>query len=103
MDARTFAPPPLDAVVTNAPLGRRVNRDGALAEVLCDVLSRAVAALRPGGRIVLTSPHPRTTHDFLRAAGLTLRASSLLDMGGFSVDLAIFEKPAGPKKRRIVG
>lgn len=103
VDARTFTPPPVDAVVTNAPLGRRVNRDGALAQVISEVLARAVAALRPGGRVVLTSPHPRTTHDLLRSAGLSLRASSLLDMGGFSVDLAVFEKPGAPKKRRIVG
>lgn len=93
LDARKFDPPPLTAVISNVPLGRRVVRDRSLGALLVEVLHKACAALQPGGRIAITCPHPDLIHPVFGAAGLSCRYSSELDMGGFSATLLCFERP----------
>jgi hypothetical protein len=67
-DATTFKPEGVTLIVSNPPMGRRVQR-GDVAPLLGDFLASAGGLLQPGGRLVWISPLPRVTQPAARARG----------------------------------
>lgn len=100
-DAVTASPEGVTLIVTNPPMGRRVQR-GTHAELLERFVSHAARVLVPGGALVWLVPEPRRIRERASSAGLDLERAFTVDMGGFSAELAVYVKRA-EKKRRIVG
>lgn len=98
-DATTHRPTGVTLIVTNPPMGRRVHR-GDVGPLLTAFVANAAAVLAPGGRLAWISPLPRVTDPALQAAGLVLRGSLTLDMGGFTGQLQRWDKPLRPPGRR---
>jgi len=88
-DATRYAPADVSLILTNPPMGRRVQR-GDVAPLLTDFLRNAASVLRPGGRLVWISPLPRVTQQAARGAGLVCRRTQPLDMGGFMAQLEVW-------------
>ncbi|WP_049949730.1 HEAT repeat domain-containing protein [Sorangium cellulosum] len=89
------APPPGDAptlILTNPPLGRRVERTGDLEAQLERFVEGAARALAPGGRLVWISPFPERTEATARRSGLRPEALQRVDMGGFDAQIQSFHK-----------
>ncbi len=105
-DARTFTPKRApDLIVTNPPMGRRVQRTGELRTLLADFVTHAADVLAPGGALVWLSPQPEL-RDVAVLAGLRVAYERRVDLGGFFAMLLRLEKPAAPSeptRRRIVG
>ena len=93
-DATTHCPAGVTLIITNPPMGRRVQR-GDVAPLLTAFLTNAGAVLQPGGRLVWISPLPRVTQAAARAAGLVCRRAQPIDMGGFNAQLEVWSRPAG--------
>lgn len=108
-DALTFQPEKApDLIVSNPPMGRRVQRTGELANLLVDFVVHAAEVLAPGGALVWLSPQPDLVM-VARSAGLQPTYERRVDLGGFFATLIRLEKPLpavvkpeGPAKRRIV-
>ncbi|WP_437894041.1 HEAT repeat domain-containing protein [Sorangium sp. So ce124] len=91
------APPPGEAptlILTNPPLGRRVERTGDLDAMLDRFVEGAAHALAPGGRMVWISPFPERTEAIARRSGLRPEALLRVDMGGFDAQIQSFHKEA---------
>jgi precorrin-6B methylase 2 len=98
-DARSHRPPrPVDLIVTNPPLGRRIPIDD-LQEFLADVLRHAARVLVPGGRLVWVSPDGPRTAALAPALGLELVDRRAVDMGGFSAEAQVLAR-AGTARNR---
>lgn len=82
---------PVDAIVSNPPMGRRVQR-GTHGDLLEAFVDRAAAVLAPGGALVWVVPEPKRIRARAKRAGLVLEGSWSLDMGGFGADLAVYRK-----------
>ena len=93
-DATTHDPGGVTLVITNPPMGRRVQR-GDVAPLLTSFLAHVGRVLAPGGRLVWISPLPRVTQPAARQAGLVCRRAEPLDMGGFTAQLEVWLRPAG--------
>lgn len=91
-DATTHSPAGVTLIITNPPMGRRVQR-GDVAPLLTAFLTNAGAVLQPGGRLVWISPLPRVTQAAARAAGLVCRRAQPIDMGGFNAQLEVWSRP----------
>lgn len=91
--ALEFAPAGVSLIITNPPMGRRVVRDGSLAELLEGFLRHAASALRPGGRLVWLSPLEVKTERQGRALGLRVAAGPDVDVGGFSARVQVLTRP----------
>ena len=85
-DARTHAPRDVTLVLTNPPMGRRV-QSGKLDELLVAFVANVARVLRPGGRFVWITPRPRTTNRALERAGLRKSNDLVVDMRGFAANL----------------
>jgi len=92
-DATTHSPEGVTLIITNPPMGRRVQR-GDVAPLLTAFLTHVGAVLRPGGRLVWISPLPRVTQAAARPAGLVCRRAQPIDMGGFNAQLEVWSRPA---------
>lgn len=79
-DARAYAPGPIDLILTNPPLGSRVQLDAAA--LLGAALPGMVRQLAPGGRLVWITPAPTKTGPVLEQLGLARRSSLHVDLGG---------------------
>jgi SAM-dependent methyltransferase len=84
-DARDPAGPPgqpgsIDLIITNPPLGSRVQLDAAA--LLVAALPGFARALAPGGRLVWIAPAPRRTTPVAEQLGLVRRRSHAVDLGG---------------------
>lgn len=79
-DARELAPGPLDLVITNPPLGSRVQVDAAA--LLAGILPHLVRQLAPGGRLVWITPAPRRTGPIAERLGLRRTLALPVDLGG---------------------
>lgn len=91
-DATQFTPDVAPTLVlTNPPMGRRVQR-GAHVDVLGRFVEHAAGLLRPGGALVLPVPEPGRFHDRAARAGLVLDRTWTIDMGGFPAALSVFRK-----------
>ncbi|WP_437275651.1 HEAT repeat domain-containing protein [Sorangium sp. So ce375] len=91
------APPPGEPptlILTNPPLGRRVERTGDLDAMLDRFVEGAARALAPGGRMVWISPFPERTEATARRSGLRPEALLRVDMGGFDAQIQSFHKEA---------
>ncbi|MBX3262436.1 MAG: methyltransferase [Labilithrix sp.] len=99
-DAVAVAPEGVTAIVTNPPMGRRVQR-GAHVDLLERFVAHAARVLVPGGALVWLVPEPRRVRERAAAAGLELTRAFSVDMGGFSAELAVYVKRA-ERRRRIV-
>jgi 23S rRNA G2445 N2-methylase RlmL len=90
-DAVTFTPsarPTL--IITNPPLGRRVERTRALPALLERFVEHAASLLAPRGRLVWISPFPGRTLAVARRCGLTQTLAQDVDLGGFTAGLQAF-------------
>ncbi|MEO8178425.1 MAG: methyltransferase [Deltaproteobacteria bacterium] len=85
--ALEFAPAGVSLILTNPPMGRRLARDGSLAELLEQFVRHAARVLRPKGRLVWLSPLSRQTERAARAAGLEVDNGPNVDLGGFDARL----------------
>ena len=79
-DARTHAPGPVDLIVTNPPLGSRVQLDAAA--LLEAALPNFIKQLGPKGRLVWISPASRRTTPVIERLGLRLAQRYAVDLGG---------------------
>lgn len=94
-DACTFKPPgdtPINLVITNPPMGRRVERGGH-ADLLDRFLTHASAILAPDGAIVWLAPQPERARARAALCGLELDRAFSVDMGGFPAELSVYRKP----------
>jgi 23S rRNA G2445 N2-methylase RlmL len=89
-DATTHAPAGTTLIVTNPPMGRRVARDGTLAELLDRFVDHAAEVLRPGGRLVWLSPLGARTTARAASRGFNVTLDTEVDMGGFRTRLQRF-------------
>lgn len=99
-DATTYVPDkPANVVITNPPMGRRVERGGH-ADLLERFLSHARRrddVLVKGGAIVWLLPQPDRMRSHAEAEGFETARAFAVDMGGFSAELTIFVKsPRAP-------
>ncbi len=92
--ALELAPPGVSLIITNPPMGRRVARDGSLAELLEGFVRHAARVLRPSGRLVWLSPLERKTERLARDLGLRVMGGPDVDLGGFSARVQTFVRPA---------
>jgi len=82
-DARDHAPGPpgsIDLILTNPPLGSRVQLDAAA--LLTAALPSLARALAPAGRLVWITPAPRRTTPVAEQLGLVRRRGLAVDLGG---------------------
>jgi SAM-dependent methyltransferase len=89
-DARTHAPPPVDLVITNPPLGSRVQVDAAA--LLVAALPAFVRALAPGGRLVWITPAAKKTGPVAERLGLRRTRDLAVDLGGVRGRLERWER-----------
>jgi 23S rRNA G2445 N2-methylase RlmL len=93
-DATTHSPVGVTRIITNPPMGRRVARDGSLAELLDRFTDHAAKVLQPGGRLAWLSPLGGRTAARAEANRLRVTVRQSVDMGGFHAELQVWEKPA---------
>jgi len=79
-DARSHAPGPIDLILTNPPLGSRVQIDAAA--LLVAALPNFARALAPRGRLVWITPSPRKTSPVAEQLGLERTRAHPVDLGG---------------------
>ena len=93
-NAATLRPPgPAPTlIITNPPLGRRVQRSAALGPTLDRFVSNVADVMAKGGRLVWISPFPGRTRDIGAARGLTLKLAREVDMGGFAAEMQVMVK-----------
>jgi 23S rRNA G2445 N2-methylase RlmL len=93
-DATSMRPagPPPTLVITNPPLGRRVQRGAGLGGLLDRFVENAAGLLGKGGRLVWISPFPGRTRAVAEAHGMTVREVREVDMGGFAAELQVLIK-----------
>jgi 23S rRNA G2445 N2-methylase RlmL len=89
-DARTYDPGAVDLIVTNPPLGSRVQLDAAA--LLVEALPRFAHALAPGGRLVWITPAVRRTTKVAEQLGLRRTRSLAVDLGGVRGHLERWER-----------
>lgn len=86
-DARTFRLRGVSLVLTNPPMGRRVQTPPRLDDLLTSAIENVAAAIASGGRLVWITPHPRTTNRVLERAGMKMTKNLVVDMRGFAANL----------------
>lgn len=91
-DATTYEPKGVSLILTNPPMGRRVQR-GTHGELLERFVDHAARVLAPGGALVWAAPDA-TLNARAERAGLVLDRAFTVDMGGFPAELSVHRKPA---------
>ncbi len=91
-DATRHAPPGVTRIVTNPPMGRRVARDGSLADLLDAFIDHVARVLPAGGRLAWLSPLGGRTAARAEASGLRVVLRHSVDMGGFHSELQVAER-----------
>src|SRR5690606_24174251 len=89
-DARTYDPGQVDLVLTNPPLGSRVQVDAAA--LLVSALPRFFRALAPRGRLVWITPAHAQTTRIAESLGLRRTRSLAIDLGGVRGHLERWER-----------
>ena len=85
-------------IITNPPMGRRVQR-GTHAELLLGFVDRAAEVLVPGGALVWIVPEPQRVRERAESAGFIIDHATSMDMSGFSAELSVYMKPGLRQKR----
>ena len=80
-------------IVTNPPLGRRVERTAELSPMLDRLMARAARSLVKGGRMVWIAPFPDKSDLVALRGGLTIDVAEDVDMGGFTGRLQVLRRP----------
>ncbi len=89
-DALAHAPPPVDVIISNPPMGMRLRGDvGALLERFA---ARVPARLTRRGRLVWLTPVAGRTGPPLAAAGLRRTYARVVDLGGHEVTLERWDR-----------
>jgi 23S rRNA G2445 N2-methylase RlmL len=92
-DATSFAPPLQPTLIlSNPPLGRRVERSSALAATLDRFVEHAARLLAPHGRLVWIAPFPERALAVARRCLLAPTLVQAVDLGGFTASLQAFAK-----------
>jgi 23S rRNA G2445 N2-methylase RlmL len=89
-DARSYDAGEIDLIVTNPPLGSRVQLDATALMVAC--LPRFAQALGPGGRLVWITPSQRKTTKVAEGVGLRRTRFLPVDLGGVRGHLERWER-----------
>ena len=89
-DARTHAPGPVDLIITNPPLGGRIQLDAAA--LLVAALPGFARALAPRGRLVWITPSPRKTSPVAEQLGLVRTRGLSVDLGGMRGQLERWDR-----------
>ena len=79
-DARTHAPRGITVIVTNPPLGSRVQVDAIALLISC--LPHFAAQLPRGGRLIWITPNAKRTGPFAEEAGFVRELRYAVDLGG---------------------
>lgn len=95
-DACGFDGKNVNVIITNPPMGRRVER-GRHADLLERFVEHAAQVLVPGGCLVWLVPEPERVRERATAGGLDLERAFTVDMGGFSAELQVWVKRS-PKR-----
>lgn len=90
-DGTTYEPRHVGTIITNPPMGRRVQR-GSHVELLGRFVEHAVRVLVPNGVLVWAAPEPRRLHESAARSGLVVERSLTVDMGGFPAELTVHRK-----------
>lgn len=90
-DAIAYEPRGVTLIVTNPPMGRRVQR-GTHGELLERFVDHAARVLVPGGALVWAVPDPARLHARAEKAGLVVEHAFTVDMGGFPAELSVHRK-----------
>lgn len=97
-DATAFSPPlEPTLILTNPPLGRRVERSSTLGALLDRFIEHAAGRLASRGRLVWVSPFPERTLAVARRCQLEPTLVQAVDLGGFTASLQAFVKQ--PQRR----
>jgi tRNA G10 N-methylase Trm11 len=91
-DATSYAPPRVNRIITNPPMGRRVARDGSLAELLDRFTDHVAGVLRPGGSLTWLSPMGGRTAERAETRGFRVTMRQVVDLGGFGAELQVWTK-----------
>jgi predicted RNA methylase len=91
-DALSFTPRGVTLILTNPPMGRRVARDGSIAELLERFVQHAASVLPRGGRMIWLSVLDRRTESTARRAGFSVASGPEVDLGGFSARVQVFSR-----------
>lgn len=97
-DALVTAPAGITSIVTNPPMGRRVQR-GAHVTVLERFVHHASTVLAPGGSLTWIVPEPRALEGATKHAGFTVERGLTVDMGGFAGELLVLRRGRGERSR----
>ncbi len=90
-DARTHAAGPVDLIITNPPLGSRVQLDAKA--LLVEALPHFVKQLAPGGRLVWITPASKHTTPVVERLGLHRVQHVPVDLGGVRGSLERWDRP----------
>ncbi len=93
-DALALVPRAVSLILTNPPMGRRVQKQGELVPFLERFVMHAAEVLRPGGRFVWVSPRGALTRARAKSCGLVLDRAHALTMGAFEAEIQLFHAPA---------
>jgi predicted RNA methylase len=91
-DATTYEPKGVSLIITNPPMGRRVQR-GSHGELLERFVDHAARLLVPDGALVWAAPDA-SLNAHAERAGLVLDRAYTVDMGGFPAELSVHRKRA---------
>ena len=91
-DARVYACSPVHAIVTNPPLGSRVQVDAI--KLLTECAGHFASQLAEGGRLIWITPSARRTSPAVEATGLRCVHRMPVDLGGVRGHLERWDKPA---------
>lgn len=97
-DALGTSPAGITSIVTNPPMGRRVQRGGHVT-VLERFVHHASKVLPPGGSLTWIVPEPRALEGATRHAGFTVERGLTVDMGGFAGELLVLRRGRGERSR----
>jgi hypothetical protein len=87
-DALATRPSGVTLLLTNPPMGRRVQmKHMELRALLDSFLAHAAQVLEPGGRLVWISPRPRLTRLYAERERMRIDGAFLVDMGGFQGEI----------------
>ncbi len=99
-DALSLHPRGVTLILTNPPMGRRVQKQGELLPFLDRFVAHAARILVPGGRLAWVSPRGALTRERATASGLVLDRAHALAMGGFEAEIQLFHAPKRASERR---